>query len=153
MRCCIDTPGACALRLVCRDFQAAVTAHPWEDRETVIKGSIGGWRACFPWARCANVRMWVPGGVGVVRRTPVADADFVHLEGLRELHMAGCKAVTDAAFAHLRGIHTLNMSGCSQPTITAAAFQHLAGISQLSMHWCSPLAIAAARAAGLPVTA
>ena len=40
-----DTPGACALRLVCRELQAAVAAHPWEDRETVILGSIGAWRA------------------------------------------------------------------------------------------------------------
>ncbi len=27
-----DTPEACVLRLVCREFQAAVAAHPWEDR-------------------------------------------------------------------------------------------------------------------------
>jgi hypothetical protein len=52
-----DTPGACALRLVCREFQAAVADYPWEDRKTVILGSIGGWRACFPRARCANVRI------------------------------------------------------------------------------------------------
>ena len=51
-----DTRDACVLRLVCREFQAAVAAHPWEDRDTVILGSIGGWRACFPRARCANVR-------------------------------------------------------------------------------------------------
>ena len=54
-----DTPGACVLRLVCREFQAAVAAHPGEDRGTVILGgSIGGWRECFPRARCANVRMF-----------------------------------------------------------------------------------------------
>jgi hypothetical protein len=32
------TPEACVLRLVCREFQAAVAAHPWEDRDTVIPG-------------------------------------------------------------------------------------------------------------------
>ena len=51
------TRDACALRLVCREFLAAVTEQPWEDRDTVIKGSIAAWRACFP-ARaapmCAN---------------------------------------------------------------------------------------------------
>ena len=35
------TRDACALRLVCREFLAAVTEHPWEDRGTVIKGAIG----------------------------------------------------------------------------------------------------------------
>jgi hypothetical protein len=43
-----DTRQACALRLVCRELQAAVAAHPWEDMGTVILGSIGAWRACFP---------------------------------------------------------------------------------------------------------
>ena len=75
-----DTPEACDLREVCREFQAAVAAHPcqWEDRETVILGSIGAWSACFPRARCANMRKLAWGGVGVVRRAPVVDAEFVH---------------------------------------------------------------------------
>ena len=110
----IDTPGACVLRLVCREFQAAVAAHPWKDRETVIKGSIGGWRACFPRARCANVRSNELAAVW--RHTPLVDADFVHFAGLWELNMAYCKAVTDAAFVHLRGIRVLDMSHCYQPT-------------------------------------
>ena len=116
-----DTPGACALRLVCREFQAAVAAHPWADRETVILGSIGAWRACFPRARCSNVQMIWQGGV--VRRTPVVDADFVHFVGLWELDMARCLAVTDAAFVHLRGIRVLDMSYCNQPTITDEAWR------------------------------
>ena len=129
-----DTPAACALRLVCREFQAAVAAYPWEDRETVILGSIGGWRACFPRARCANVRFnehaagW--------RHTPVVDADFVHFVGLWELNMDSCTAVTDAAFVHLRGIRVLNMGGCSQSTITDAGLAHLVGIQKLSIWGC-----------------
>ena len=131
-----DTPGACVLRLVRREFQAAVAAHPWEDRETVIQGSIGGWGACFPRARCANVRMedWVDGTV--VRRTPVVDADFVHFVGLWELNMDSCKAVTDAAFVHLRGIRVLGMSLCNQPTITDAGLAHLGGIQKLCIVGC-----------------
>ena len=78
-----STRDACALRLVCREFLAAVSEHPWEDRGTAIKGSIAAWRACFPHARCANVQYYSIGGG---RTAPVMDADFVHFEGLRELH-------------------------------------------------------------------
>ena len=127
-----STRQACALRLVCREFQAAVAAHPWEDMKTVIQGSIGGWRACFPRARCANVRKSFLDG-GVLRRAPVVDADFVHFVGLWELNMARCRAVTDAAFVHLRGIRVLDMSGCDQLTITDAGLAHLVGIQELSI--------------------
>ena len=142
-----DTPGACALRLVCREFQAAVAAHPWEDRETVIKGSIGGWRACFPRARCANVRFneYVAGW----RRTPVVDADFVHFVGLWELNMARCVEVTDAAFVHLRGIRVLDMSNCNQHTITDAGLAHLVGIQKLCMWGCSQATLTDAAFAAL----
>ena len=130
-----DTPEACVLRLVCRELQAAVAAHPWEDRDTVILGSIGAWRACFPRARCANVRYdeetqgW--------RHTPVVDADFVHFVGLWELDMSFCRAVTDAAFVHLRGIRVLDMTGCDQSTITDAGLAHLVGIQKLCLWWCT----------------
>ena len=131
-----STPEACALRLVCREFQAAVAARPWEDMGTVIRGDIGAWRACFPRARCANVRRYDLGG-GEVRRAPVVDADFVHFEGLWELDMTFCGAVTDAAFVHLRGIRVLNMHWCSQDTITDAAFAHLVGIQKLCIWDCT----------------
>ena len=110
-----DTRQACALRLVCREFQAAVAAYPWEDRETVIQGSIGAWHVCFPRARCASVNKWR-------RRAPVVDADFLHFVGLWELNMVRCTAVTDAAFVHLRGICVLDMSWCvtSPPSQTLA---------------------------------
>ena len=130
-----DTPGACVLRLVRREFQAAVAAYPWEDMKTVILGSIGGWRTCFPRARCANVRM---NGLAnaVVRHTPVVDADFVHFVGLWELNMSGCAEVTDAAFAHLQGIRVLDMSCCDQPTITDAGLANLVGIQKLNIEGC-----------------
>ena len=127
------TAEACALRLVCREFLAAVSEHPWEDRETVIQGSIAAWRACFPHARCANVQEVDIIGCGSTRpwHARVVDADFVHFEGLRELYMAHWLDVTDAAFVSLRGIHTLDMCFCYQSTITDAAFAHLAGIQRL----------------------
>ena len=55
-----STAEACALRLVCREFLAAVTEQPWEDSETVIQGSLAAWRACFPRARAANVTQRTP---------------------------------------------------------------------------------------------
>jgi hypothetical protein len=127
------TRDACALRLVCREFLAAVTEQPWEDGETVIKGSIAAWRACFPRACCANVARHSMTG-GEVRTAPVVDADFVHFEGLRELNMLYCQEVTDAAFAHLRGIHSLEMGRCFH--LTDAALLHLAGIQRLGMFNC-----------------
>ena len=130
-----NTRDACVLRLVCREFQAAVAAHPWEDRETVILGSIGGWRACFPRARCANVRMF-DWDDGVVRCIPVEDADIVHFVGLWELNMTRCTAVTDAAFVHLRGIRVLDMTMCSQLTLTDAGLAHLVGIQKLCIEAC-----------------
>ena len=75
-----STAEACALRLVCREFLAAVSEHPWEDSETVIQGSIAAWRACFPRAYCANVREWDmdEDEEVVIRAAPVVDADVVH---------------------------------------------------------------------------
>ena len=35
-----DTAEACVLRLVCREFTEAVRQQQWEDRDTVIKGSL-----------------------------------------------------------------------------------------------------------------
>ena len=133
-----STREACALRLVCREFLAAVSEQVWEDRETMIKGRIASWRACFPRAHCANVtRKYAMGPpfapVQEVRRGTVVDADFVHFEGLRELRMAGCTSVTDAAFVHLRGINALDMSYCGQAGITDAAFAHLRGIHTLDV--------------------
>ena len=135
------TRDACALRLVCREFLAAVSEHPWGDRGTVIQGSIAAWRACFPHARCANVQRYEWGSGPNKRSAPVVDADFVHFEGLQELYMDGCTGVTDAAFVHLRSIHTLDMSGCDQTAITDAAFAHLAGIQRLSIAACNQATI------------
>ncbi len=127
------TREACALRLVCREFLAAVTEQPWEDRDTAIQGSIAAWRACFPRARSANVARH-SFSEGEVRTAPVVDADFVHFEGLRELNIMFCEDVTDAAFVHLRGIHSLEMSWCTR--LTDIALVQLVGIQRLGMYHC-----------------
>ncbi len=94
------TKEATVLRQLCREFKATVADFPWEDANTVIKGSVAGWRACFPRARWASVHIlrW---------RTPLVDADFVHFKGLWGLRMGECKRITDAAFVHLKGIRYL----------------------------------------------
>ena len=149
-----NTREACALRLVRREFQAAVAAQPWEDMVTVITGRIDQWRACFPRARRAEIRFhpehygWRHTSledadfvhfVGLWElnfswNTAVTDAAFVHLQGIRVLHMAGCTAVTDAALAHLHGIRTLDIGGCG--AITDAGLAHLVGIHSLSIWDC-----------------
>ena len=129
------TKEATTLRLLCREFKSTVADFPWEDEETVIKGSVAAWIACFPKARWANVNKLYDGG----RSTPVVDADFVYFVGLRRLDMRGCESITDAAFVHLKGIHTLDMSDCKQATITDAAFAHLKGIHSLSLYGCYQL--------------
>jgi hypothetical protein len=131
------TDEACVLRLVCREFKDAVAAHPWYDRCTLIAGSIAKWRSCFPLARCANVREDETVFGSEHRLTPVVDADFVHFEGLWELEISWCMAVTDAAFVHLRDIRILAMVGCSQLAITDAGLAHMAGIEELWMDDCS----------------
>ena len=143
-----DTVEATVLRQLCKEFKSTVADFPWEDEKTVIHGSVAAWRACFPRARCANVRQFYKGG----RRTFLVDADFVHFVGVRRLNMSGCRSVTDAAFVHLKGIHTLDMAGCSlgeyyandvyvPPNITDAAFAHLKGIHTLNMSGCSTCTI------------
>ena len=127
-----DTVAATALRGTCRELRDAVGAHGWHDTRTRIR-RLGRWRAAFPAATAANVSRAQKGP-----QSPLTDADFVHLRGVRELNMGGCDqaSITDAAFAHLAGIHTLDMSYCSQASITDGAFAHLAGIHTLNMSGC-----------------
>jgi hypothetical protein len=125
------TKEATTLRLLCREFKEAVAEFPWEDDQTEIKGSVGSWRACFPRARWAKLHQ------GFSRKSPVVDADFRHLRGVKRVNMSWCTQVTDAAFVHLEGIHTLIMEKCGQDTITDAAFVHLKGIHTLDMQDCS----------------
>jgi hypothetical protein len=125
----LGTAAALPLRVTCKEAAATVSGFPWEDSETVIKGSIAAWRACFPRARAANVSRFALD----FRSVPVVDSDFIHFKGLRVLRMVGCSDVTDAAFVHLRGIHSLDMSWRYRGGVTDAAFAHLAGIHTLSM--------------------
>ena len=68
--------AAQALRGVCREFAAAVARHAWDDRKTVIKGSIAAWRASFPRAMAANVKMYEY--ASIYRSIPVVDAKACH---------------------------------------------------------------------------
>jgi hypothetical protein len=121
-----DTPSATVLRLVSRDSLAAVSAHQWEDRRTVVRGRLAAWRACFPRARAINLR-----------GTAVTDADCAALTGVRDVCLASCPRITDAAFAHLRGAHALNLAYCTQEAITDAAFAPLRGLRRLVLSGCT----------------
>ena len=134
------------LRQLCRLFRDDVAAAHWCDGVTPIKGSLAARRACFPGAGAANV-----GG-----RRDLRDADFVHLAGVKVLHMWDCPGVTDAGLAHLAGLHTLDASWCTGLTdsgmeslvgvntlnisgcdgIGDAGLAHLAGVQSLDMGWC-----------------
>ena len=81
---------ACSLRLSCQELKQAVADFPWEDMETVIRGSIALWRACFPRARAAHVGGFNNKGI-YTTSAPVVDADFVHFVGLRALDINGCR--------------------------------------------------------------
>ena len=78
------TRNACELLLASQEFLEAVQGHPWTDRGMIFHGSIAAWRAYFSSARCANVQCFFF-VCEKTRATPTVDADFVHLEGLREL--------------------------------------------------------------------
>lgn len=122
----LGTAASAPLRLVCREFDLAIRSFPWEDRVTVVRGRLAGWRACFPRARAINVR-----------GTAISDPEFAHLAGLKEVNMAHCANATDAAFEHLRGLHALDMSYCRQEGITDAALAPLQGLKRLVMSGCS----------------
>ena len=138
----LSSAAVLPLRATCREAAAAIAQHPWEDGETLIKGRVRDWRACFPRARAANLAGKDLFGRSLpVRITPLADAELVHLAGLRTLNIMGRRELTDAAFVHLRGLRALNMSFCSQEGITDAAFVHLRGIYTLHMSYCSQAGI------------
>jgi hypothetical protein len=113
------------LRLVCHEFLEDVTSHQWEDKSTVIRGSVAKWRRCFPRARAANVGEFP-------RSTQITDQDCVHFAGVLHLNIRLCTSITDKGFLHLQGIKSLNMGWCTQ--ITDAAFVHLQGINFYEYH-------------------
>ena len=47
----LSTVDVLPLRATCKEAAAAIAQHPWEDTETVIRGRVRHWRACFPRAR------------------------------------------------------------------------------------------------------
>lgn len=128
------TREATTLRAVCREFRAAVAAHPWDDRVTRVEGTVAGWRACFPGAR----------GVNLARRhrkRVLVDSDLVHLAGLESVDLGYSLGITSAGFKHLAGVRRLDMRWCSQAGLGDEAFQHLGGVQELVMTGCSQATI------------
>ena len=125
------TKEACTLRLVCKDFVKATAEVKWHDLETVVKGDLRSWRACFPKATAANVS----------GRKDLTDSDFEHLAGLRTLDMRCCtmSATSDTGIGHLAGIHTLDMRDClpNPNTISKACLAKLKSMG-LQLLLCTP---------------
>ena len=105
-----DTKEACVLRLVHSEFRDAVSATPWHDLRTVIKGSVASWRECFGLRAQA---------ASVLRRKDLVDEDFVHFRGLTALDMRYSAGFSDAAYANLRGI------GCLKRVVALSASRPL----------------------------
>jgi hypothetical protein len=137
----LDTHSALPLRATCSEARAAVAQHQWRSRDGPIRGSVAHWRACFPRALCANLSCYMGYLYKESRAAPVVDADFAHLEGLRELDMSGCTRVSSAAFAHLGSLRRLDMSGCDQPALGDAALAHLPHLEALSVAECTQAAL------------
>jgi hypothetical protein len=71
----LDTRDATSLRTTCRTGREAVASYRWADAGTRISGRLSSWRSCFPRAVAANIS----------GRRDLADAAFVHLEGVHTL--------------------------------------------------------------------
>ena len=60
------------LRLVCQEMKREVTAFPWNDSTTPVKGKeLERWRTSYPNARAAKIT------------GPLRNTDFIFLKGLR----------------------------------------------------------------------
>jgi hypothetical protein len=77
---------ALALRLVNHECRDAVSAFRWKDKNTIIRGSLAAWRACFPRA------VWV----NLIGRKNITNNDLMHLANIEILIMynCGCTKIT-----------------------------------------------------------
>jgi hypothetical protein len=134
----LRTPDGASLRAVSTQLEASVAACAWDDADTLIAGSLVGWRASFPHAVAANI----------CNRRDLRKADFVLLRGIKRLNMYGCTGVTDAALAHVAStLEELNIVGCTGLTNAVAA--HLTQVQDLTVYNCGP-GITGALLASLP---
>jgi hypothetical protein len=148
---CFSTREACELRLVNKVIKNAVTAHPWADRETVVKGSLAAWRACFPHARAANMNHYdvceAPNPAGL-RVAPIPTEHYHHLSGLSYLSARGHPSFTDAALLHLGGsVQHLDISACM--ALSGSNMERVAGATKVVMLYCREEAYIAALARGV----
>lgn len=116
-----------SLRLVSKEMKWNVENYPWNDLRkpyflawglpSRIIGSLLSWKACFPYARSANLCL----------RRDLTDGDFqTHLREVSYLLMRGCdqETITDKAFRDMPYLVYIDMKYCNQPTITHKAFDH-----------------------------
>ena len=141
----LDMKDANTLKLVCKQLREDVRNAFWSvhtdemaDDESQQVANLRKWRDAYPNALSA-----------VLSQTATFPSEhYVHLQGVRYLHLNRNKSISDAAFGHFqtfrgeKGIHTLDMGNCTQ--ITDKAFESLRGIHTLYMAGCSASSIATA---------
>ena len=121
------TPEATRFREISKEMKWVVENYPWRDSATRITGSIALWKACFPYARTANIS----------RRNDLTGHDFCHFTEVQYLDMSGCYKMKlyPYAFSYLQGhIMSLNLSDCSQ--ITDEYFPYIKGVRELILRNC-----------------
>ena len=136
----LDMKDANTLKLVCKQLREDVRNAFWSvhtdemaDDESQQVANLRKWRDAYPNALSA-----------VLSQTATFPSEhYVHLQGVRYLHLNGNKSIRDAAFGHFqtfrgeKGIHTLYMNNCTQ--ITDKAFESLRGIHTLDMGNCTQI--------------
>jgi hypothetical protein len=121
-----------ALRLVNKECHTRVTQFPWNEPATEsasvaeghvlrgpwisgLMGSLRSWRACFPRAKSAYLRL-----------KTLDDADCEHFRGLQHLETRHCdwRTATDVGFGQLAGTR-LVLHKCKPPRLSGAGWQRL----------------------------
>ena len=138
----LDMNDANTLKLVCalmrEDVRNAFWSVALKEMADVVRPlnksqqvvDLKKWRNAYPNAL----------SVALSRNVTFPSEDYVHLRGVRYLHLNHNPSITDAAFDHFqtfrgdKGLDTLNMSWCRQ--ITDKAFENLRGINTLDVSFC-----------------
>lgn len=120
-------------RLVCKEFNDAISNYPWNDIYTVVLGNIEMWRRCFPKAKAININELNPSQGS--RRRHVRDNDIRFLQGIKYINISKCHFITDNCFEYLSGVKCILMNYCY--TITGDGFRHLTGIKRLECSYNS----------------
>lgn len=98
----LNTRDATVLRTTCRASKAVVTAFPWHDALTPIRGPPEAWLACFPHARAANIYY----------RRDLRYNDVLHcFKEVEEFACVGCELLGPRSFMEMTNLKRLDARG------------------------------------------